>query len=111
MEIANQFFIIFLVTIILVHLILFLKPIPGPIIKGFRIHHYMYGIIAIPISLIFSSIPLYAVGMGLFIDELTYLLIGGKTHQDNYSKKSLLGTMIFILAVFLLKEYLIIPLI
>ena len=104
---VNQFFTIFLGTIVITRIFLFLKPIPAPTIQGFRMHHWMYGLIGVLIALVIHSIPLYAIGLGLFTDELTYILIGGKTHKDNYSKSSLSGTILFIVAVFFLKDYLV----
>lgn len=98
------FFLIFVLTILVTRIVLFIKPVASPTIKGFRMHHWMYGVILIILSFIFSSITLYAVGLGLFVDELSYILIGGKTHRDNYSTKSLLGTVIFILAIYLLRN-------
>lgn len=98
------FFLIFVLTILITRIFLFIKPVASPTIKGFRIHHWMYGITLIILSFIFSNITMYAVGLGLFVDELSYILIGGKTHKDNYSTKSLLGTVIFILAIYLLRN-------
>lgn len=106
---SNYFFLIFAITIILTRLIIYFHPIPSPTIGKFRTHHYMYGLLVIAIGLISQSITIYAIGIGLFIDELTYLLIRGKTHKDNYSKISLLGTFIFIMVVFAFKGYLIRP--
>jgi hypothetical protein len=67
----------------------------------------MYGLLLIIISILLENILLFAIGMGLFIDELTYLIIRGKSHEDNYSKISLLGTLIFIILIFLFKNFLI----
>jgi hypothetical protein len=103
---SNYFFSIFIITIILTRLIVYFYPTPSPTIIKFRIHHYMYGVVGVILALIINSITLYAIGLGLFIDELTYILIGGKTHKDNYSMKSLIGTLVFIIVVFLLKYYL-----
>ena len=72
-------------------------------------HHYMYGIVGIIAGFLLHSVIIYAIGLGLFVDELTYLLIRGKDHKDNYSKVSLLGTAIFVLLVFLFQNYLLIP--
>ena len=69
----------------------------------------MFGAVGIPFSLLLNFMPLYAVSLGLFVDELTYLLIGGKTHKDNYSKTSLLGTLFFVVLVFFLQKYLTTP--
>ena len=102
---ANQFFLIFLATILITRIVVYLRPVPSPTIGNFRLHHYMYGIVLIVIGLIASFMPIYAVGFGLFIDELTYLIIGGKTHEDNYSKKSLVGTLFFIILAFFFRDY------
>jgi len=67
-------------------------------------HHWMYGVILIIISFIVQSIALYAVGLGLFVDELSYILIGGKNHKDNYSIKSILGTVLFIVIVYVFRD-------
>ncbi len=106
---SNQFFVILLSTIIVIRLFLFIKPIASPTIGHFRIHHYMYGIIGILIGLLAHSILIYAIGIGLFIDELTYLIIKRKDHKDNYSKASLFGTLIFVIVVYFLRDYLISP--
>lgn len=67
-------------------------------------HHWMYGVILIIVSFVASSVILYAVGLGLFVDELSYILIGEKNHKDNYSTKSLLGTVLFVIIVFIFKH-------
>jgi hypothetical protein len=105
-KMSNYFFIVFLITIVAVRVLIFLHPVPAPTIGKFRTHHYMFGIIGVILGLLFNSILIYAIGLGLFVDELTYLLMRGKSHEDNYSKTSLLGTLLFIIIVFLLKDYL-----
>ena len=103
----NYFFLIFIATILMVRIALYVKPHPSPTIKGIRLHHWMYGLFLIPLAVMLKNIPLYAIGLGLFIDELTFLLIGGKTHEDNYSWKSLIGTVLFTIVVFFLRGYLV----
>jgi len=100
------FFSIFISTILITRVFLYLKPTPAPTIKGFRIHHYMYGLILILFGVMLSNIFVYAVGWGLFIDELPFLALGGKTHQDNYSPRSLLGVLILAIMVMLFRNYL-----
>ena len=103
----NYFFIIFLLTVLCTRVFVFLFPISAPTIGKFRVHHWMYGIVGILFGLIIHSVIIYAIGLGLFVDELAYLLMRGKTHEDNYSKISLLGTAVFVIIVFLFKNYLI----
>jgi len=105
----NYFFLIFLATIIITRLFIFIYPIPAPTFIKFRIHHYMYGVAGLLIGIMFHSILIYAIGLGLFVDELTYLLIQGKNHKDNYSKISLLGTLFFVAIVFIFRNYFILP--
>lgn len=100
------FFLIFLVTILITRIALYFKPTPSPTIKGFRLHHYMYGIVIGMIGIIFSNIILFGIGLGLFIDEVPYLIIGGKNHKDNYSAKSILGVLILVIIIFFSKSFL-----
>lgn len=67
----------------------------------------MFGLLAIFISLVIHSVVLFFIGLGLFVDELTYVLIQGKNHDDNYSKVSIIGTIFFVVVVYFLKDYLI----
>ena len=103
---ANLFIIVFLITLITIRIAVYLKPIPSPTSKGFRMHHYMYGIVLIPISILTNSIILFGIGTALFFDELTFLLIGGKTHKDNYSATSIMGTIGFAIILFIFRDFL-----
>ncbi|MBI2102762.1 hypothetical protein HYT55_02905 [Candidatus Woesearchaeota archaeon] len=107
----NIFFIIFIATILVVRIGLYVGGLfaddpdrMGLSIKGMRIHHWTYGALMVPVGIFLGNIPLLAVGSGLFIDELTYLMMGGETHADNYSFISLIGTVFFVGVVFLLRK-------
>lgn len=106
-ELSNQFFVIFFATVLTTRFFIYFFPISSPTIGKFRLHHYMYGIAVALLGITFNSIVIYAIGLGLFVDELTYLLMRGKTHTDNYSVKSILGTALLCLGVYLLKDQLI----
>jgi len=106
METQLYFFLIFFATIILTRVFIFIYPISAPTINGFRTHHYMYGIILASIGALLGSIAIYAIGLGLFVDELGYLIIGGKTHEENYSKQSLLLLGFFIVLTYIFREQL-----
>ena len=109
----NILFAIFVLTILLTRIGLYvagrLVENPDEIglsIKGLRLHHYMYGLVLAPVGLFLANVPLFAVGLGLFVDEATYLVMGGSTHADNYSWISLTGTFVLVVVVFLLRKYL-----
>lgn len=104
MDIENYFFCIFIITILLTRILLYLRPTPSPTIKGFRIHHYMYGLLLVPIGIFFKSLTIFSIGLGLFVDELGFILISGKNHKDNYSKISLLLLTGFVILIYYFKE-------
>lgn len=90
----------FLGTILLTRVFLCVFPLESPTIHGFRLHHYMYGLILMPTGIFFSDVLLFAVGLGLFVDEVGFLAIGGETHEDNFSPASfaiLLGLVLTVL--------------
>ncbi|MEK7528266.1 MAG: hypothetical protein AAB592_00685 [Patescibacteria group bacterium] len=107
MSTTSIFFLIFLATIVIVRAWLYYRPTSGPTIFGVRTHHYMYGIATLLIGLLIKNIPIFAIGLGLFIDELMFLLMDGKTHEDNYSKKSLTGLCAFVVIVYILRDFII----
>jgi len=41
--------------------------------------------------------------MGIFLDELGFIIIKGKTHEDNYSPKSFMILLFWILLLFIFK--------
>jgi hypothetical protein len=106
MEGGVLFFSVFLATILLTRIFLYLKPLGTPKLGNFRPHHWMTGLLIAAVALVISSLVLFAIGLVLFIDELTFLIMRGKSHADNYSTISLLGTMFFIVVIFLAKDYL-----
>ena len=109
MDQASQFFSIFLATVLLVRIFLYFKPISSPTIAGIRLHHWMFGVVGMPVALLIHSIPLYALSLGVFVDELPFLLMGGKNHKDNYSWLSVSGVVVLCLLVVLFKETLLLP--
>ena len=106
MEVKLYFFVIFVITILITRVFLYFNPTSSPTIKGFRMHHYMYGLILAPVGILVSNVAIYAIGVGLFIDELGYLIIRGKTHEENYSKNSLMLLTIFVILTYIFKEQL-----
>lgn len=104
---SNTFFLIFFVTVLIVRLYLFVIPIPSRTFRGMKIHHYAYGLVGICVGIFLHSFIVYAISLGFFVDELTYLFIRGNDHDDYFQKVSVLGTLVFVIIVFFLKDYLI----
>ena len=106
MDIKLYFFAIFFITILTTRVFLYFNPTPSLTIKGFRMHHHMYGLILAPAGVLLGNMAIYSVGVGLFVDELGYLIIGGKTHEENYSKISLVLLILFISLTYIFREQL-----
>ena len=102
-----EFFAIFCGTVITTRLFLYFCRLSSPTVGTFRLHHYMYGLVGIPFAFLAHSLALYALSAALVVDEITYLVIGGETHDDNYSALSLGGTLLLVVFVFIFREQLV----
>lgn len=100
----------FTATVVVMRLLLWLRPTASPTVAGFRIHHWMTGaVLALAAAVLYATRPLRdvppvaaviaAIGSGLIVDEFTYLATGGRTHADNYSRRSLVGTALIVVAL------------
>jgi hypothetical protein len=103
----NEFYILFFLTILLTRIFLYYYRINEPRIRGIRLHHYMYGPAVVAVSLIIHSLPLYAIGLALFVDELTFIFLSPKDYTTYLSKRSVIGTLVFVFIVYLLRYYLV----
>lgn len=107
----NRFFAIFFTTILVTRLFLLVHPIHSPIIGDFHMHHYMYGLILIALGLSARSMPLYAIGMGLFADEVLLLHGINEVNWAGYfSFITLMDLSAVIVIVFFLRSYVVRPL-
>ncbi len=98
------FFSIFLATIVISRVFLWIRPTSSPTVYGFRMHHYMYGIVLVVLGLAVRNKTVYAIGLGLLLDEVPLLMMGGSTYQEYFSAPSLVGVGALIGAVFFSKE-------
>ena len=108
MIIYDKFFLFTLITIIITRVSVYIFNKPSPTIKNFRTHHWMFGllftILLFFISNFYTNVYLLSISVGVFLDEIGFILIKGKTHEDNYSPKSFMIIMLFILLLFIFIE-------
>lgn len=106
MTAPDYFFLIFAATIILIRLILFPRKGHSPTIYGIRLHHYMYGFALVVLSLIFSNLALYAIGLGLFVDELPQALTRKLVYGWDvyYSPSMLFGVLFIVILVYIFRN-------
>ena len=68
----------------------------------------MYGllltIILLSISNFYKNLYLLSISLGLFLDEIGFIIIKGKNHEDNYSSKSFMILLSFIILLFIFRE-------
>jgi len=107
MTLYDKFFLCNFITIIITRIFVYLINKPSPTIKNFRTHHWMFGlaftIILFCISSFYTNIYLLSISIGIFLDEIGFIMINGQTHEDNYSPKSFMILMIFILLLFIFR--------
>ncbi len=108
MTLYDKYFLFTTLTIIITRVLVYIFNKPSPTIKNFRTHHWMFGlvftIILFCISSFYTNIYLLAISMGIFLDEIGFIMIRGKTHEDNYSPKSFMILIIFIFLLFIFRE-------
>ncbi len=108
MSLSDKYFFFTMLTVILTRVWVYLFNKPSPTIKNFRTHHWMYGllltIILFSISNFYTNLYLLSISTGIFLDEIGFIIIRGKTHKDNYSPQSFMILMFFLLLLFLFRE-------
>lgn len=109
MKKENILFLTALITIILVRLKIYLFPV-HLYIGNSILYHFWIGVFLIIISLIipnkFNKTKLYTlgIGLGLFIDELIFMLTGAGSFTQYWSLSSTLGAFILIIILFLSRK-------
>jgi len=108
---GNLFYLIIILTILVMRISLFLLP-PNTHVRvlGIVIHHFWFGILLIGIGLIipkkkeYIKIFAYAIGVGLIIDELIFMVLGAGTDRQYWALPSMLGMIIILLVIFPIRE-------
>lgn len=108
MNLYDKYFLLTFITILITRIVVYIFNKPSPTIKSFRTHHWMFGlfftIILFCISSFYTNIYLLSISMGIFLDEIGFIIIRGKTHEDNYSPKSFMILIFFIILLFIFRE-------
>lgn len=112
MNVYDNFFIFSLTTIIITRILVYLFNKPSPTIKNIRIHHWMFGllftILLFCTSSFYTNIYLLSISIGIFLDEIGFIIIKGKTHEYNYSPKSFMILIVLYLFYLYLEKKLLI---
>lgn len=109
----DYFFLFFIGTIAITRLLLVSHKMAGPTILGLRIRHYMPGIVLLVFAFLIHNLTLYAISLGLIVDEIPVVLAKGPGHKSEYwrgcedyhTRWSFAGVLILILLVFIFRSY------
>ena len=108
MAVYDKYFLFAAITILVARVLVYVLNKPSPTIKNFRTHHWMFGlaatIILLCISSFYTNIYLFSISTGVFLDEIGFIVIRGKTHADNYSPQSFMILIFFIIILFMFRE-------
>lgn len=108
MNVYDKYFLFTTATIIITRVLVYVFNKSSPTIKNFRTHHWMFGLVftimLFCISRFYTNIYLLSISTGIFLDEIGFIILKGKTHEDNYSPKSFMILMFFILLLFIFRE-------
>ena len=112
---GDYFFLFFLGTIAITRLLLVSHKMAGPTILGLRVRHYMPGIVLLVFGFLTNNLTIYAISLGLIVDEIPVILAKGPGHKDEYwrgcedyhTRWSFAGVLILILLVFIFRSYIV----
>lgn len=110
MKRSNAFYLIFVLTILIIRLEVFLSPTNKMIVYGIRINHFLIGVVLILISLFLSKsfnlskIILFPIGLGIVADELIFMIFGNRTINDYWSVYSITGLILSMAIIFMFRK-------
>ena len=99
-------------TILVTRLSVFLIPEVDVTFGGIIIHHFWFGAILLLGALFIPEnnpfrIWLYAVGSGLFVDQLVFMILGAGNDKEYWSLPSVLGTIVLTGLIFFTRKRLV----
>lgn len=106
---ADLFFIIILVTVLVVRISVLLVPNKDLKLFGVIIHHFWIGVVLvlvgwfIQIDNIHISSLVLGIGLGLIADHFVYMIFGAGGDKEYWSKISLGGAVTMLIILFLFR--------
>lgn len=113
MKKENLFYIITILTILLIRLEFFIFPNNKLIFYGFRIHHFYIGLLLILIVLLIPKVynkiklVLFSIGVGLVADELIFIIFNLWAVTSYWSIYSIIGVIVIEAIIFAERKHII----
>ncbi len=109
MKRCDLFYVVFVLTILITRVLVWLVPEGDIIFGSFVVHHFWFGIVLFVIGLIFvkGRVWFYGVGLGLIADQLVFMILGAGKDAEYWALLSVLSMVIIAAIVYLIRENLI----
>ncbi len=109
MKRKNLLYLSFILTIVIIRVGVFLIPGVDITVGKFILHHFWFGVLLLMINFFIKEgrfnqkFILFGIGLGLFLDELIFMLLGGGGDLQYWNIYSVIGTMLIVLLIFFLR--------
>jgi|TARA_Y100000310_G_C20000184_1_gene498125 peptidoglycan/LPS O-acetylase OafA/YrhL len=106
MKRENLFYLILIVTILIIRISIIIVPEVDIKFLDIVIHHFWFGVILmiigviVPKQKVYPKILLYGIGAGLIVDQLIFMILGAGKDKEYWALPSLLGTIIIVLVIY-----------
>jgi len=107
MKKKNLFYLIFVLTIILVRLLVFLIPDVEITLGNFVVHHFWFGVLLLILGILVKRKIRFwfvAIGLGLALDQLVFILLGGGRDAQYWAWPSVVSVVVLAIFVFALRK-------
>ena len=110
MKKENLFYLTLIITILVIRISIILVPEVDIKLFNIVIHHFWFGLVLIAIGLLIPKqktnlkLFIYAIGAGLVIDQLVFIILGAGQDKQYWGFPSLLGAIIIALGLFPIKQ-------
>ena len=110
MKKEDLFYLIFVLSILVARLSVFLFPEVDIEVFGVIVHHFWLGAFLAALSLIpskkyrLAKLYTFAIGLGLVIDQLVFMALGAGKDIQYWSLLSLIGMIVLAIAIFPFRE-------
>lgn len=106
MKKENIFYLLVLLTVLIIRISIFLIPEVTIKIFGLTAHHFWFGLALILIGIFIPKkkdilrIIFCSVGIGLFIDQLMFMILGAGMDKEYWALPSLISALFLLLIIF-----------
>lgn len=110
MKRENLFYLLVIITILILRISILLVPEVDITAGSIIIHHFWFGVILFLVGLImpkrseYLHIFLYGIGMGLIIDQSVFMMLGAGRDKEYWALPSLLGAIIIASVLFPIRQ-------